>query len=90
MPSNATPTASPACANSTPHQVPVGVNAGKVMPVPLRAGGVAFHHSLTLHSSGPNRTNNWRRPLICVYARDDADLSNAVHNSTRLIPARER
>lgn len=72
----------------TPHQVPVGVDVSKPVPVPLKPGGIAFHHSLTLHMSGANRSQGWRRGLICHYVRNDADLSNAVHSSTRLIPAR--
>ena len=72
----------------TPHQVPVGVDLNQTVTVPLPAGGVAFHHSLTLHGSGANRSTNWRRAMICHYVRDDADVSNAVHSSTRFIPAR--
>lgn len=72
----------------TPHQVPVGVDEGQAVAVPMQAGGVIIHHSLTLHCSGPNRTLHWRRPFICHYVRDDADLSHAVRASTRLIPAR--
>lgn len=72
----------------TPHQVPAGIDPNQAVPVPLRAGGVAIHHSLTLHCSGPNHSKHWRRPLICHYVRDDADLSKAVRSSTSLIPAR--
>ena len=74
----------------TPHQVPVGgaaAGAGKPVAVPMTAGGVIFHHSLTLHMSGANRSNGWRRPFICHFVRNDADLSR-VRSSTRLIPAR--
>ena len=35
------------------------VSAG--VPVPLRAGGVSFHHPRTLHYAGPNRTPRQRR-----------------------------
>jgi len=30
-------------------------------PVPMRAGGAVFHHSRTLHASGPNTTDRVRR-----------------------------
>ena len=72
----------------TPHQVPVGVDAAKAVSVPLRAGGVVMHHSLTLHMSGPNRTQQWRRPLICHFVREDADLSASVVPREHLVHAR--
>jgi ectoine hydroxylase-related dioxygenase (phytanoyl-CoA dioxygenase family) len=31
------------------------------VPVPVPAGGAVFHHSRTLHASGPNRTDRARR-----------------------------
>lgn len=72
----------------TPHQVPVGVDLSKPAYVPLKAGGVVFHHSLTLHMSGPNRSKGWRRAFISHCCRDDADVSKAVRGATRGVPAR--
>lgn len=37
--------------------------AAAMVPVPLAAGGATFHHSRTLHHTGPNRTPRQRRAL---------------------------
>jgi hypothetical protein len=37
------------------------VDTGTAIPVPLRAGGMTFHHARTLHYAGPNRTDRIRR-----------------------------
>ncbi len=34
---------------------------------PLRAGQATIHHSHTLHGSGPNRTDRWRRAVVLNY-----------------------
>jgi hypothetical protein len=47
-----------------------------------------MERGVALHMSGQNRSQTWRRPLICHYVRNDADLSKAVRSSTRLIHAR--
>ena len=70
----------------TPHQVPDGLNMDDAVAVPLKAGGVAFHHGLTLHMSHANTSKNWRRSFICHYARSDADLSEASTPREKLIP----
>ena len=36
-------------------------------PITLRAGGCSFHHGLTQHRSGPNRTDRFRRGLAPHY-----------------------
>ena len=36
----------------------------ELMPIVVRAGGCAFHHSLTFHGSGPNRARVERRALV--------------------------
>ncbi|MSP13298.1 MAG: hypothetical protein EXR62_10125 [Chloroflexi bacterium] len=43
-----------------PYMLTEDVLAAEV-PVPLQAGDVTFHHSLSLHCSGPNMTPNRRR-----------------------------
>jgi ectoine hydroxylase-related dioxygenase (phytanoyl-CoA dioxygenase family) len=73
--------------SGTTHQVPSGVDEGQCVAVPVKAGAVIFHHSLTLHCSGENRSTNWRRAMICHYVRDDADLSKAIRSAQPLIPA---
>jgi ectoine hydroxylase-related dioxygenase (phytanoyl-CoA dioxygenase family) len=39
---------------------------------PVPAGSVIFHHGFTLHRSGVNNTNTWRRAVIFHYAACDA------------------
>jgi len=70
----------------TTHQVPDGFDPAQAVAVPIRAGGVIFHHGLTLHLSGENRSKNWRRTFVCHFVRQDADLSKSVTVSSRLLP----
>ena len=35
--------------------------------VPVRAGQMTIHHSHTLHGSDQNRTDRWRRAVVCNY-----------------------
>ena len=56
----------------TPHLVPKGIDPNGSVSVPIRSGGVIFHHGLTIHTSGPNRSDRWRRAYICHYVRTDA------------------
>lgn len=35
--------------------------------VPVRAGQATFHHSHTLHGSDQNRSDRWRRAVVCNY-----------------------
>jgi phytanoyl-CoA hydroxylase len=39
----------------------------KEQPITLKAGGCSFHHSLLLHSSGPNNTPYFRRGMATHY-----------------------
>ena len=36
----------------------------ETVPLEMKAGQVSFHHCLTIHGSGPNRTNRPRRSLV--------------------------
>jgi ectoine hydroxylase-related dioxygenase (phytanoyl-CoA dioxygenase family) len=40
---------------------PAKADLARAVPAPVPAGGAVFHHSRTLHSSGPNRTDKARR-----------------------------
>lgn len=44
-------------------------------PCPVPAGGVSFHHSLTLHQSGHNRSSSPRRALAIHYANAKAQIA---------------
>jgi ectoine hydroxylase-related dioxygenase (phytanoyl-CoA dioxygenase family) len=74
---------------NTPHQVPDGFTIDQSVPVPLKPGGIAFHHGLCLHMSGQNTSPNWRRSFICHYVRDDADLSQASAPREKLVHVRD-
>ena len=58
----------------TPHLVPDGVDLAKSVAVPIKAGGCIFHHSLTLHHSYANLSDEWRRAFICHYVLSDAEM----------------
>jgi phytanoyl-CoA hydroxylase len=72
----------------TPHLVPKGVDPGEAVAVPIRAGGVLFHHGLTLHTSPPNRSDRWRRAYICHYVRSDAEMTALRPDSPPLLKVR--
>ena len=48
-----------------------GIDLAQAVPVLMAAGSCSFHHSLTLHGSGPNRTPDRRRALVTSYMRAD-------------------
>ena len=43
-----------------------------IVGVNVPAGGVSFHHGLTWHGSGPNKSQNHRRALVAHCVPDDA------------------
>jgi phytanoyl-CoA hydroxylase len=50
-----------------------GVDLSTAVPVVLPAGGVGFHHSCTVHGSGPNTTPDRRRGLVFSFVRADSE-----------------
>jgi len=61
-------------ANRPVHHRPkiAGLNLKEEVACPVPRGSVIFHHGLTLHRSGINQTNTWRRAVIFHYAASDA------------------
>ena len=59
------------------------------VPVPLRAGSVSFHHSLTLHSSGPNQTATRRRGYAVHYMRAMSIKDEAVTDAPKMPPFKQ-
>jgi len=49
-----------------------GVDESQSVPVVLKSGGCSFHHSLTVHGSGANRTSFRRRGVVTSYMRADS------------------
>jgi len=56
------------------HLQPRGYREEDATLAPVRAGGIVFHHSLTLHCSGPNLSDRWRRAFVCHYVRGGVPL----------------
>lgn len=40
-------------------------------PIEIKAGGAMFHHSLTIHRSPPNHSEQGRRGLVTIYTPDE-------------------
>ncbi|MCC7264583.1 MAG: phytanoyl-CoA dioxygenase family protein [Candidatus Latescibacteria bacterium] len=51
---------------------PANIDLSTEVAVPCRAGDVALFHTLVLHHSLPNRTDQWRRSFICHYIHPKA------------------
>ncbi len=56
------------------HHVPKtdGLNLAPEVACPVPAGSVIFHHGLTLHRSGVNNTETWRKALVLHFATAEA------------------
>lgn len=56
------------------HHIPVtrGIPLPEPVRCPVPAGSIIFHHGCTLHSSGVNHTQTWRRAVILHYTTPDA------------------
>ena len=72
----------------TPHLIPPGWRPEEATLAPIPAGGVIFHHSLTVHCSDANRSRHWRRAFVCHYVRADARLNARHENSPPLARVR--
>jgi ectoine hydroxylase-related dioxygenase (phytanoyl-CoA dioxygenase family) len=72
----------------TPHLVPKGCDLRKMVAVPIRAGGVIFHHSCTLHYSPANHTPHWRRAFACHFVRSDAETPRREAEAAPLLRLR--
>jgi len=71
----------------TPHLVPRSADTSyQYAPVP--AGSVVFHHLLTLHRSGANHSDTWRRAFICHYVRSDARMPGRRPDAPPLLTVR--
>lgn len=57
--------------------------------VPLRAGSVSFHHSLTLHRSGANQSTARRRGYAVHYMRATSIQDAAVTDAPKMPPFKQ-
>lgn len=69
----------------TPHLVPEGFDRVAAVAVPIRAGGVIFHHAESLHFSPVNATDTWRRAFVCHYVRADATMPGKDPSTLRAV-----
>jgi len=61
------------------------VSVEKAVDVPLRAGSAVFHHSLTVHSSGPNQADGPRWGLAMDFMKADYQF-NGNAEARRVYP----
>ncbi|MCR9246797.1 MAG: phytanoyl-CoA dioxygenase family protein [bacterium] len=54
--------------------------------VPCRAGQATLHHSYTLHGSGPNRSDRWRRAAVLNYMGADVRVADDSAPLLRGVP----
>jgi len=47
----------------------------EMTPAAVSAGGVSFHHGLTLHQSSSNTSSRWRRAAAIHFLQNDASLT---------------
>lgn len=72
----------------TPHLVPKGYTTAQAVAAPIKAGGVIFHHSCTLHYSPANNTPFWRRAFVCHFVRSEAEMPTRKADSPTLMRLR--
>jgi len=59
------------------------------VPVPLKAGSISFHHSLTLHRSGANTSSKRRRGYAVHYMRATSVKDEAVTDAPKMPPFKQ-
>lgn len=65
--------------------VPAGATFDPVA-VPVRAGQATIHHSHTLHGSGPNRSERWRRAVVLNYMAPDVRVADGTAPLLKGVP----
>ena len=58
-------------------------------PVPVRAGGISFHHSLTLHTSSANSSPQRRRAYAIHYMRASSWKDGTVTDAPKMPPFKQ-
>jgi ectoine hydroxylase-related dioxygenase (phytanoyl-CoA dioxygenase family) len=71
----------------TPHLIPRSAEASYAL-APVPAGSVVFHHLLTMHRSGANHSDTWRRAFICHFVRSDARMPGRRPDAAPLLTVR--
>ena len=63
--------------------------AWPAVPVPVRAGGISFHHSLTLHTSSANSSPQRRRAYAIHYMRANSWKDETVTDAPKMPPFKQ-
>ena len=63
--------------------------AFRPQPVPLKAGQISFHHALTIHGSGPNRSDTPRRSLAVHLMTGNTRYKKFVKDHMNVLLMRE-
>jgi len=67
----------------------LGSNQWPTVPVPLRAGSISFHHSLTLHMSHANQSSHRRRGYAVHYMRATSWRDESVTDAPKMPPFKQ-
>ena len=73
----------------TPFLGDLGSDAWPIVPVPLKPGSISFHHSLTLHQSGPNHSSTRRRGYAVHYMRATSRKDESVTDAPKMPPFKQ-
>ena len=72
-----------------PHVPHLGRDPWPIVPAPLEAGSISFHHSLTLHRSGANHSAARRRGYAVHYMRATTVRDESVTDAPEVPPYRQ-
>jgi len=66
-----------------------GSAAWPIVPAPLAAGSISFHHSLTLHQSNANKSGRRRRGYAVHYMRASSYCDESIQDAPKMPPFRQ-
>ena len=66
-----------------------GSAAWPIVPAPLAAGSISFHHSLTLHQSNANKSGRRRRGYAVHYMRASSYLDESIQDAPKMPPFKQ-
>ena len=66
-----------------------GSAAWPIVPAPLAAGSISFHHSLTLHQSNANKSGRRRRGYAVHYMRASSYWDESVQDAPKMPPFKQ-
>ena len=66
-----------------------GSAAWPIVPAPLAAGSISFHHSLTRHQSNANKSGRRRRGYAVHYMRASSYLDESIQDAPKMPPFKQ-